>query len=43
MWEAAAGLPVDSLRVEIGFAPSQPSILYAGMWQFRRWPWFFAA
>lgn len=26
---------------DLAMDPQDPRILYAGMWQFRRWPWFF--
>jgi photosystem II stability/assembly factor-like uncharacterized protein len=40
-WERVLYVDEDTGCSDISMDPHAPNVLYAGMWQFRRWPWFF--
>ena len=40
-WEPVLQLNEDTGCSDLAMDPEEPGIMYAGMWQFRRWPWFF--
>ncbi len=40
-WEKVLFVDEDTGCSDIAIDPQDPRILYAGMWQFRRWPWSF--
>lgn len=40
-WEKVLYVDSDTGCGDIAMDPQEPDILYAGMWQFRRWPWYF--
>ncbi len=40
-WERVLYVDEDTGCSDLSLDPQDPNILYAGMWQFRRWPWSF--
>ncbi len=40
-WEKILYIDEATGCASLAMDPQDPDILYAGMWQFRRWPWFF--
>ncbi len=40
-WEKILYINEATGCASLDMDPQDPNILYAGMWQFRRWPWFF--
>ena len=40
-WEKILYVDANTGCASLAMDPQEPEILYAGMWQFRRWPWFF--
>jgi photosystem II stability/assembly factor-like uncharacterized protein len=40
-WEKVLYIDEDTGCADLAMDPHAPTILYAGMWQFRRWPWSF--
>ncbi len=40
-WERVLHVDADTGCSDLSLDPQDSRILYAGMWQFRRWPWFF--
>jgi len=40
-WEKILYIDDSTGCSDLDMDPHAPTILYAGMWQFRRWPWFF--
>ncbi|NIR43244.1 MAG: glycosyl hydrolase [Gemmatimonadetes bacterium] len=40
-WEKVLYVDEDTGCSDITMDPHAPNILFAGMWEFRRWPWFF--
>ncbi len=40
-WAQVLGVDENTGCSDLAMDPQEPDILYAGMWQFRRWPWFF--
>ncbi|ANM32234.1 hypothetical protein ABI59_12845 [Acidobacteria bacterium Mor1] len=42
-WEAVLQVDADTGCGNLAMDPQEPDVLYAGMWQFRREPWFFTS
>ena len=40
-WERVLYVDENTGCSDVAIDPQDPRIVYAGMWQFRRWPWFF--
>ena len=40
-WEKVLYIDEDTGCADLAMDPHAPTILYVGMWQFRRWPWSF--
>jgi photosystem II stability/assembly factor-like uncharacterized protein len=40
-WEKVLYIDEDTGCSDLSIDPHAPNVLYAGMWTFRRWPWFF--
>ncbi len=40
-WDRVLYVDDDTGCADLAMDPHAPSILYAGMWEYRRWPWFF--
>lgn len=40
-WTRVHFVDRDTGCSDLAIDPGEPRVLYAGMWQFRRWPWFF--
>ncbi len=40
-WEKVLYIDENTGGADLAIDPSNPDILYATMWSFRRWPWFF--
>lgn len=41
IWNKVLYVDADTGCGDLAMDPQEPDILYAGMWQFRRWPWHF--
>ena len=42
-WEKVLFVAGDTGCADLAMAPDDPDVLFAGMWQFRRLPWFFTS
>jgi photosystem II stability/assembly factor-like uncharacterized protein len=42
-WEKILYIDADTGCGDLAMDPQEPDVLYAGMWQFRRWPWHFTS
>ena len=42
-WEQVLSVAPDTGCGDLAMDPQNPQVLYAGMWQFRRQPWFFSS
>ena len=40
-WEKVLYIDENTGCSDLSLDPHAPNVLFAGMWQFRRWPWFF--